>query len=431
MRSSRTARAASLAALAVIGAMSLACPGPPPEETSTDLFRVAVNGAPGGSLLAVWGDPNGRRALLVGGFVGVAPERLGANPAGRLVEYRNGAFITRCTTDQVLWWIDGRTDEGVTTVYAVGEGGRVLRYDGGTCVNVDTGLTFAEGPVTWWGVLVRGARDVWAVGGSAQPTGPRGVVAHYDGTAWRRVADVPGRATAHGHDVAAHDLRSRWDLRAPATAPVTLDLGPGERVAVVGPSGSGKSTLAAVLLRFLDPCEGQALLGGSSLVDLGPDDVRRLVGLVDDHPHVFATTLAENIRLARPGASDDEVRDALHRARLGAWVEGLPDGIHTWVGDGHGAVSGGERARIGIARSLLAEQPVLVLDEPTAHLDHTTAVALAHEVLTGDRHRSVLWITHGTAGLDLVDRVVALDVRAWRVEGPSGQRASGRGRPQS
>lgn len=194
MRSSRNARAASLAALAVIGAMSLACPGPPPEETSTDLFRVAVNGAPGGSLLAVWGDPNGRRALLVGGFVGVAPERLGANPAGRLVEYRNGAFITRCTTDQVLWWIDGRTDEGVTTVYAVGEGGRVLRYDGGTCVNVDTGLTFAEGPVTWWGVLVRGARDVWAVGGSAQPTGPRGVVAHYDGTAWRRVADVPGRA---------------------------------------------------------------------------------------------------------------------------------------------------------------------------------------------------------------------------------------------
>lgn len=194
MRPSRLARAVSLLCLAAIGAMSLACPGPAPEETSTDLFRVAVSGAPGGSLLAVWGDPNGRRALLVGGFVGVAPERLGANPAGRLMEYRNGAFVTRCTTDQVLWWIDGRTDEGVTTVYAVGEGGRVLRYDGANCTNVDTGLTFAEGPVTWWGVLVRGANDVWAVGGSAQPTGPRGVVAHFDGAAWRRITDVPGRA---------------------------------------------------------------------------------------------------------------------------------------------------------------------------------------------------------------------------------------------
>lgn len=194
MRPSRLARATSLFCLAVIGAMSLACPGPAPEETSTDLFRVAVNGAPGGSLLAVWGDPNGRRALLVGGFVGVAPERLGSNPAGRLVEYRDGAFVTRCTTDQVLWWIDGRTDAGSTTVYAVGEGGRVLRYDGTTCTTVDTGLTFAEGPVTWWGVHVRAANDVWAVGGSAQPTGPRGVVAHFDGTSWRRLTDVPGRA---------------------------------------------------------------------------------------------------------------------------------------------------------------------------------------------------------------------------------------------
>lgn len=194
MRPSRLARATSLFCLAVIGAMSLACPGPAPEETSTDLFRVAVNGAPGGSLLAVWGDPNARRALLVGGFVGVAPERLGGNPAGRLVEYRDGAFVTSCTTDQVLWWIDGRTDAGGTTVYAVGEGGRVLRYDGTTCTTVDTGLTFTEGPVTWWGVLVRSASDVWAVGGSAQPTGPRGVVAHFDGTSWRRITDVPGRA---------------------------------------------------------------------------------------------------------------------------------------------------------------------------------------------------------------------------------------------
>lgn len=245
------------------------------------------------------------------------------------------------------------------------------------------------------------------------------------------VADVPGRATAHGHDLALDAMTARWETRAPLTAPLSLDLGPGERVAVVGPSGSGKSTLAAVLLRFLDPTGGTAELGGAPLEHLALDDVRRQVGLVDDHPHVFATTVAENVRLARPGASDAEVETALRQAHLGPWLDALPDGLGTWLGTGHANVSGGERARIGVARSLLADQPVLVLDEPTAHLDHATAVALAREVLGGDRGRSVLWITHTAAGLDLVDRTVVLDGPEG-AEGPGRSRASARGaRPPS
>jgi ATP-binding cassette subfamily C protein CydCD len=136
--------------------------------------------------------------------------------------------------------------------------------------------------------------------------------------------------------------------------------------------------------------------------------VRASVGLVDDDPHIFATTVVENVRLARPSATDQEVLAALVRARLGDWVASLPEGLHTWIGDGHAAVSGGERARLAVARSLLAEHRVLVLDEPAAHLDHATATELAHEVLTGPRHRSVVWITHSPAGLDLVDRVVSL-----------------------
>jgi len=140
------------------------------------------------------------------------------------------------------------------------------------------------------------------------------------------------------------------------------------------------------------------------------DDVRRLTGLVDDDPLVFATTLVENVRFARPGASDDEVEAALRDARLGAWLDTLPDGLATWPGDGHAQVSGGERARLSIARSLLAAQPVLVLDEPTAHLDHATAIELAREILSGPRSRSVLWISHADPGLDLTDRVVDLGV---------------------
>jgi ATP-binding cassette subfamily C protein CydCD len=230
------------------------------------------------------------------------------------------------------------------------------------------------------------------------------------------VTDRPTRTEPVGHAVVLDRVTSRWDERAPLVGPVTLDLAPGDRVALVGASGSGKSTLAAVLLRFLDPASGDVRLGTAPMVEVSPDDVRRRVGLVDDAPHVFATTVAENVRLARPAADDAEVEAALRQARLGPWLEALPAGLDTWIGAGHDGLSGGERARLGVARSLLADQPVLVLDEPTAHLDHANAVALADELLTGDRRRSVLWITHGTAGLDRVDRTLSLDVPA---EGPA------------
>ena len=222
------------------------------------------------------------------------------------------------------------------------------------------------------------------------------------------VRDTVATGSPSGHDLRVDRARARWERGGPLTRPVSLDLGAGSRVAVVGASGSGKSTLAALLLRFLDPAEGGVYLGGCSTRDLYLDDVRRTTGLVDDHPHVFATTLVENVRLARPAATDREVEQALRRARLGDWLDALPQGLHTWLGDGHAGVSGGERARLGIARSLLAGQPVLVLDEPAAHLDHATATELAHEMLTGPRERAVLWITHGSVGLELADHVVDL-----------------------
>jgi ATP-binding cassette subfamily C protein CydCD len=212
------------------------------------------------------------------------------------------------------------------------------------------------------------------------------------------------------YDVAMHRVGLGWDGH-PVLALDHLGLRPGEHVGITGPSGSGKSTLAATLVRFIDPVTGEVLLGGTDLRRLALDDVRRRVGLVDDDPHVFASSVAENVRLARPGSSDEEVRAALGRACLGPWVDALPDGIHTHVGDGRREVSGGERARLALARALLADPPVLVLDEPTAHLDGPTARAVAGQMLGAASRagRSIVWITHGSVGLDAMDRVVRLD----------------------
>jgi ATP-binding cassette subfamily C protein CydCD len=231
------------------------------------------------------------------------------------------------------------------------------------------------------------------------------------------VRDTVSRAMPGSFELGVRSVWAGWDRETSALRDVTLCVEAGERVAVIGPSGSGKSTLAALLLRFLDPTRGAVDLGGADLRDLALDEVRRTVGLVDDDPHVFATTLVENVRFARPEATDAEVEDALRQARLGRWLDALPEGLDTWLGDGHAQVSGGERARIAIARSLLARQPVLVLDEPTAHLDHATATELADELLTGSRGRSIVWITHEPAGLELVDRVVDLGAQRPRVEG--------------
>jgi ATP-binding cassette subfamily C protein CydCD len=210
-----------------------------------------------------------------------------------------------------------------------------------------------------------------------------------------------------GREIRADDLALGWDGR-PVLDGLSFTLRRGERIGVVGPSGCGKSTLAAVLVRFVDPVRGQITLGEEPLHALSLHDVRRTVGLVDDDPHVFATTLVENVRLARPGADDAAVDAALRRAQLGDWLDTLPDGLDTWLGDGHAEVSGGERARLAVARALLADPDVLVLDEPTASLDSATAEAVASDVLDAVGNRAVVWITHGRAGLDRMDRVLEL-----------------------
>ena len=188
-----------------------------------------------------------------------------------------------------------------------------------------------------------------------------------------------------------------------------LVLRPGRRVAIVGPSGAGKTTVANVLVRFLDLDRGRMTVDGIDVGTLDQDDVRRLVGVAAQDAHLFDTTIAENVRLARPGASDGEVAAALARAHAGDWIAALPDGLATRVGERGNRVSGGQRQRIALARVLLADTPVVVLDEPMANLDVATADALLDDLLTVTAGRALLLITHRLAGLEQFDEIVVLD----------------------
>ncbi|MFD7468477.1 thiol reductant ABC exporter subunit CydD [Streptomyces tendae] len=225
-----------------------------------------------------------------------------------------------------------------------------------------------------------------------------------------REPELPRQAPASPFPVVLKGLAARHAGQdRDALAGLDLTLAEGRRVAVVGPSGSGKTTLAQVLLRFLDPDAGSYTLAGVDAHALAGDDVRRLVGLCAQDAHLFDSSVRENLLLARKDATEAELRDALARARLLEWADSLPDGLDTLVGE-HGArLSGGQRQRLALARALLADFPVLVLDEPAEHLDLPTADALTADLLAATEGRTSLLITHRLAGLGAVDEVIVLD----------------------
>ncbi|MFJ7075226.1 thiol reductant ABC exporter subunit CydD [Streptomyces sp. NPDC098781] len=225
-----------------------------------------------------------------------------------------------------------------------------------------------------------------------------------------REPERPRQAPASPFPVAVRGLSARHAGQdRDALDGLDLTLAEGRRIAVVGPSGSGKTTLAQVLLRFLDADGGSYTLGGVDAVALDGDEVRRFVGLCAQDAHLFDSSVRENLLLAKREATEDELRDALRRARLLDWADGLPDGLDTLVGE-HGArLSGGQRQRLALARALLADFPVLVLDEPAEHLDLPTADALTADLLAATEGRTTLLITHRLAGLEAVDEVVVLD----------------------
>jgi ATP-binding cassette, subfamily C, bacterial CydC len=209
--------------------------------------------------------------------------------------------------------------------------------------------------------------------------------------------------------VALEGVTARY---APGEPPVLrgadLRLEPGQHVALVGPSGAGKTTVTNLLLRFLDPEAGRVTIAGHDLREYRQEDVRRMFALAGQDAHLFDTTIRANLQVARPGAADTELEDALRRAGIDLWVASLQDGLDTLVGEEGMQLSGGQRQRLVLARALLVDAPVLVLDEPTAHLDAVTAARLIDDILEAAAGRTVLLITHRTEGLERMDEVVEL-----------------------
>jgi ATP-binding cassette subfamily C protein CydCD len=202
---------------------------------------------------------------------------------------------------------------------------------------------------------------------------------------------------------------------------VDLGLEAGSFVALVGPTGAGKSTILAMLLRFLEPSRGRITVGGRPLASIDPAEWRAAVSWLPQHPQLVHGSIAENLRLARPDASDEEVRWAINDAGAASFVAGLPEGLETVVGPGGRGLSGGQVRRLALARALLADAPYLLLDEPTADLDPASVAAILPALGRLRGRRTVIVAAHDHRLMELTDTVVSLaDGRVIAI-GPAGE----------
>ncbi|MGJ9422808.1 thiol reductant ABC exporter subunit CydC [Aeromicrobium sp. CF3.5] len=221
------------------------------------------------------------------------------------------------------------------------------------------------------------------------------------------VADpVQSRAVPAAFDLVAEDLVVGWPdpVTGAHTEPISFELSAGGVMVVTGPSGSGKSTLGLTMARLLDPVDGVLRLGGIDVRDLRGNDVRSVVGVLAQDEIVFNTSIRENLLIAAPSASDVDLWRALAAAGIGRFVESLPRGLDTPVGEAGTALSGGERQRLCLARLLLDQHHVLIVDEPTEHLDHAAGQALVADLLALAPERSVVLISHEPGVVSAVRR---------------------------
>ncbi|HXW23318.1 MAG TPA: ABC transporter ATP-binding protein [Xanthobacteraceae bacterium] len=221
---------------------------------------------------------------------------------------------------------------------------------------------------------------------------------------------TPARPTRHGAAVRLDGVGFAYpEARRQALSGVSLDIRPGATVALVGPSGSGKTTLANLLLRFWDPSEGAIALDGYDLRRYKLDELRSRIALVAQDTYLFNDTLRANVALAKPGASEAEIAQALERAALGDFVAGLPEQLATRVGERGVQLSGGQRQRVAIARAFLKNAPVLILDEATSHLDAISEAQVRHALVALMRERTTIVIAHRLSTVRDAELIAVLD----------------------
>jgi ATP-binding cassette subfamily C protein CydC len=212
-----------------------------------------------------------------------------------------------------------------------------------------------------------------------------------------------------------------------ALAHITFKVESGKSMAIVGASGAGKSTLANLVLRFWEFFSGDIRLGENSLHNLQPEEVRAQLAVVSQRSYFFNTSVRDNLLLARPDATQAEIEAAARGADIHNFIQSLPGGYDAFIGEGGNRLSGGERQRLAIARALLKDAPILILDEPTANLDPVTEKQILNTLFNSMSERTSLLITHRLIGLEAVDEILVMDAGHIVERGPQGTLLAGNG----
>lgn len=202
---------------------------------------------------------------------------------------------------------------------------------------------------------------------------------------------------------------------------LSLTINPGEKVAIIGRIGSGKTTLERLIMGLYQPTEGHVRIDDTDIAQLHHVDIRRNIGCVPQDPTLFFGSIRDNITLGRPLTDDRDVMDAANRAGVTAFTQSDPAGLERQVGEGGAMLSGGQRQAVTIARALLGHPPVLLMDEPTSAMDNRSEMHIKHQLAQLKENETLIFITHKTAMLDIVDRVIVLEKGSIIADGPKAQ----------